>query len=135
MEDTIFAKIIRREISANIVYEDSDTLAFLDIHPNNPGHTLVIPKVYARNMFDISDESLIAVMRTVRKLAPIIFKAVKADGMTITMNNEAASGQEVFYAHIHLIPRFLNDGYKNWPQKEYAPGEAEAIAEKISAGI
>lgn len=133
MEDTIFAKIIRREISANIVYEDDDTLAFLDAHPSNPGHTLVIPKVYARNIFDISEKSLCALMSTVRKITPAISQAMNADGVHITMNNEPAAKQIIFYAHIHIVPRFVNDDYGHSPRKEYTDSEAQEIAQKIRA--
>lgn len=135
MEDTIFAKIIRREISADIVYEDDDTLAFLDAHPNNPGHTLVIPKIYSRNILSISEKSLAVLMQTVRKLAPVVVRAVNADGINIIINNESAAGQLVFHTHVHLIPRFVDDGYKGWPSKPYKDGEAQAVAQKIRAAI
>jgi histidine triad (HIT) family protein len=133
-EDTIFAKIIRREIPADIVYEDEHTLAFLDIAPNTPGHTLVVPKKYARNIFDIDDATLSAVMSTVRKIAPAVRDAVDAEGLNINSNHEAAAGQVVFHFHIHLIPRFMNDE-QNFKHKTYAPGEASAIAEKIRAQL
>lgn len=131
MEDTIFAKIIRREIPAEIVYEDDETLAFLDISPNNPGHTLVIPKVWSRNLLSISEDSWRAVMRTVHKLAPVIKEVVHADGINITMNNEPAAGQVVFHTHVHIIPRHEGDGFKHFPSKEYEPGEAADTATRI----
>lgn len=135
MEDTIFAKIIRREISANIVYEDDNTMAFLDAHPSNPGHTLVVPKTYARNIFDISNESLCTLMSTVRKITPAITRAMNADGVHITMNNEPAAKQIIFYAHVHIVPRFINDDYGHSKRKEYADGEAQEIAQKIRAAL
>ncbi len=135
MEDTIFTKIIRREAPADIVYEDDDTLAFLDIRPNHPGQTLVIPKKPFRNIFDIDDESLAAVMRTVRKLAPAIKNAVHADGVNINSNNEPAAGQVVFHYHVHIIPRYENDGFKFFPTTSYAPGEAAQVAEKIRGAL
>lgn len=135
MEDTIFGKIIRREIPAEIVYEDDQTLAFLDIAPNNPGHTLVIPKAHARNLLDITEESWLAVMRTVHLLAPVIKEAVKADGINIAMNNEAAAGQVVFHAHVHIIPRHEGDGFTHFPPGTYEPGEAEAVATRIRSAL
>jgi histidine triad (HIT) family protein len=135
MEDTIFAKIIRREIPAEIVYEDEETLAFLDIAPNNPGHTLVIPKEPSRNLLDISEASWLAVMRTVRRLAPVIKEASGAPGINIAMNNEPAANQEVFHAHVHIIPRFEGDGVLSYSKTKYAEGEAETIAEKIRAQL
>lgn len=132
MEDTIFMKIIRREIPAEIVYEDADTLAFLDIRPTNPGHTLVVPKKPFRNIFDIDDETLAAVMRTVRKVAKAVNEAVGAEGMNITTNNKAAAGQIVFHYHVHIIPRFMNDGYRLWPGKPYPTDTAaKEVADKI----
>ena len=131
MEDTVFDKIIKREIPAEIVYEDADTIAFLDIAPTNPGHTLVVPKQASRNIFDISEEDWLAVMKVVRKIAHAVKGAVDAEGVNITMNNEPAAGQEVFHSHIHIIPRFSTDGFGLWPKKEYKEGEKQEIAEKI----
>ena len=130
-EDTIFDKIIRREIPAEIVYEDADTLAFLDIHPNNTGHTLVIPKKSVRNLFEMDEQTLTAVMKTVQKVARAVKESMHADGINIAMNNDSAAGQVIFHAHIHVIPRFEGDGFKHFPTKEYAPGELEATAQKI----
>ena len=135
MEETIFSKIIRREIPAEIVYEDEEVLAFLDIAPNNPGHTLVIPKEQSRNILTISSESWSKVMEAIRILAPKIKDAVNADGINIKMNNEEASGQEVFHTHVHIIPRFKEDGLTYWPAKPYGEGELEKVAEKIRAEL
>ena len=134
MEETVFAKIIRRELPADIVYEDSDVIAFLDIKPNQKGHTLVIPKTYARNIFDIDENTWNKLTETVRKLAPIVREAVGASGVSISMNNEPAAGQIVFHAHVHIIPRFDNDhGYNGG--HTYAPGERTEVAEKIKAAL
>ncbi len=135
MEKTIFEKIIAREIPADIVYEDDDTLAFLDIAPNNPGHTLVVPKLHSRNILDISETSWLAVMKTVRLLAPIIQNAVGADGINVAMNNEAAAGQVVFHTHVHLIPRHTGDGFTHFPAGSYGEGEAAHIAQKIRTAL
>ncbi len=135
-EDTVFTKIIRREIPAHIVYEDTDTLAFLDINPNNPGHTLVIPKKPVRNIFDADDATLAALMHTIRKITPAIQDAVGADGVNINSNHGAAAGQEVFYLHFHIIPRFSTDGYKHtWGHTTYKEGEASLLAQKIAAQL
>lgn len=133
METTIFAQIIRREIPAEIIYENEATLAFLDIQPNNPGHTLVVPKDASRNIFDISEASWVEVMKTVRMLAPRIRDAVGAEGINIAMNNEQAADQAVFHSHVHIIPRYAGDGVLSFTKKSYAPGEAAAVAEKIRA--
>ncbi|MBI3572234.1 HIT family protein [Candidatus Kaiserbacteria bacterium] len=135
MEETVFHKIIRREIPAEIIYEDAETLAFLDIQPMNPGHTLVVPKKFAKSIFDIDANAFAALMRAAHKLAPVIKDAVGADGINIGMNNSPAAGQVVFYAHVHVMPRFLNDGYELWHGKNYPEGEAAKIAEKIRAKL
>lgn len=135
MEETIFDKIIRREIPAEIIYEDEETLAFLDIAPNNPGHTLVIPKTTSRNVFDITGASWAAVMETVRILAPIVRDAVGAQGVNIAMNNESAANQKVFYTHVHIIPRFAGDDVLHFTKNTYQDGEMAATAQKIRASL
>lgn len=131
MEQNPFLKIITREIPAHIVYEDDVTLAFLDIRPNNPGHTLVIPKEPYKNIFDIPEELFSHMAKTAHLLAPLIREAVAADGINIHMNNEEAAGQVVFHAHLHIIPRFENDGYTHWGHRPYKEDEAVSIATSI----
>ncbi|MES2006617.1 MAG: HIT family protein [Patescibacteria group bacterium] len=134
MEETVFSKIIRHEIPADIVYEDNDVVAFLDIRPNQPGHTLVVPKTYARNIFDINEKEWASLTETVRKVAAAVKEAMHADGINISMNNEPAAGQIVFHAHVHIIPRFEKDsGYSGG--HTYKPGEATNIANKIRAAL
>ncbi len=135
MEDTIFMKIIRREIPADIVYEDEDTLAFLDAKPVVPGHTLVVPKKYAQNIFDIDDASLAATMRAARKIAPAVRDAVGARGVHINSNHGAAAGQIIFHMHFHIIPRHDRSEFSFWPQKEYPANTAAGIAEKIRQAL
>ncbi|MCL6284352.1 HIT family protein [Ruegeria sp. 2012CJ41-6] len=103
--DNIFAKILREEIPANRVYEDAQTLAFMDIMPRADGHLLVIPKTQCRNLLDASPEQLSAVIATTQKLSQAVMKAFGADGVTIQQFNEAAGGQEVFHLHVHVLPR------------------------------
>lgn len=135
MEDTIFMKIVRKEVPADIVYEDEKTLAFLDIRPVAQGHTLVIPKEPFRNIFDIDKENLAAVMETVRKIAPSVRDAVDAKGVHINSNHEPEAGQEVLHLHFHIIPRHERGDYSFWPHQEYAKGEAAGIAEKIRSSL
>lgn len=135
-EKNIFQKIISREIPAEIVYEDDDTLAFLDIAPNNPGHTLVIPKAHYINIFDVTDEVLTRVMQTVRKIAPSVRDAVNADGVNIQSNHGEAAGQVVFHLHIHIIPRFVSDSLEfTWPKQNISAEEQARIAVAIRANI
>lgn len=135
MEKTVFAKIIDREIPADIVYEDDDTLAFLDISPNTPGHTLVIPKKPYVNVFDVDEASWLAVMRTVRKIAPAVRDAVGAKGVHINSNHGEAAGQIVFHLHMHIIPRHNRNEFEFWPSQKYAEGEAATVAEQIRSRI
>jgi histidine triad (HIT) family protein len=111
--DNIFAKILRGELPAFKVYEDDKTLSFLDIMPRCPGHTLVIPKAPARNIFDIAPEDFAAVARTTQMVSVAVKKAFTADGVTLQQANERAGGQVVFHLHMHVLPR--HDGVSLLP--------------------
>jgi histidine triad (HIT) family protein len=100
-----FAKILRGEFPSYKVYEDDHTLAFLDIMPRCPGHTLVIPKAPARNILDIDPEDFAHVARTAQKIARAGMTAFKADGVTVQQFSEPAGGQVVFHLHVHVMPR------------------------------
>ncbi len=101
----IFAKILRGELPCHKVFEDAGSLAFLDIMPRAPGHTLVIPKAPARNLFDIAPGDLAHVMAVAQKIAVAVMQVFAADGITLQQFNERAGGQVVFHLHIHIIPR------------------------------
>lgn len=103
--NNIFAKILRGEIPCFKIYEDAKTLAFLDIMPRTPGHTLIIPKAPARTLFDVTPEDFAAVAVTAQKIAKAASIAFAADGITISQFNEKAGGQEVFHLHVHVMPR------------------------------
>jgi histidine triad (HIT) family protein len=104
-----FAKILRGEFPSYKVYEDEHVLAFLDIMPRVPGHTLVIPKAPARNILDIKVEDYVHVARATHKIAAAAKKAFDADGITIQQFNEPAGGQVVFHLHVHVMPRHDNE--------------------------
>jgi len=104
--NNIFAKILRGEIPCFKVYENDHVLAFLDIMPRAPGHTLVIPKAPARNLLDITEEDFVHVARATRLIGRAAMPVFKADGMMIVQFSEPASGQEVYHLHMHVIPRF-----------------------------
>ncbi len=131
MINCIFCKIIKKEIPADIVYEDKNCLAFLDITPINPGHILLVPKKHYENLYDLPDEILKQMAPIIKKMAIAIKKAVKADGINIGMNNERPAGQLVPHAHFHIMPRFINDGLRHWPGKPYPKGKPLETAEKI----
>lgn len=133
MKDCVFCKIAKGEIPCTKIYEDKDTLAFLDINPTNKGHTLIIPKQHFKNILDVSSEAFQKVMETVRKISPAVKKGSEADGLNIGISNEKAANQAVFHLHVHIIPRFENDGLKMFHQGSYKEGEAVKIAEKIKS--
>ena len=133
--DNIFAKVLRGKIPCHKLYEDDDTLAFLDIMPRTDGHALVITKEPAPDLFGISPEGLAKIMAVVQKLAPKIKEAVGADGVLIQQFNGAAAGQTVFHLHFHIIPR--KEGVSMGPEgaKMADPGALAATAEKIREQI
>ncbi len=133
--DCIFCKIISKELSSQIVYEDDATVAFLDIHPINPGHTLVIPKVHTENLLDTSVETLHAMMTTTQKVAKGVLTATGATGFNFGVNNGSVAGQVVFHLHFHIMPRFPGDGFELWHGKSYGEGEAEMFASKIREAL
>src|SRR5471032_1811291 len=103
--NNIFAKILRGEIPCVKVYENDKTLAFMDVMPQSPGHTLIVPKEAAENILDLSAEGLAAMMATSQKIAKAVKKGLAPDGIVLTQFNGAAAGQTVFHVHFHIIPR------------------------------
>lgn len=135
MPDCIFCKIVRGELPSIKVFEDDATLALLTIEPVNAGHTLVIPKEHSANIFEATPELWSKVQETVRKIAHAVEKGTGADGVNINMNNREHAGQEVNHIHIHVIPRFKNDGLRLMPHHNRTPEEGEPIAAKIRAAL
>jgi histidine triad (HIT) family protein len=103
--NNIFAKILRGEIPCHKVYEDDKVLAFLDIMPRAPGHTLVIPKSPVRNILDVAPDDFAHVMKVAQRIAKVSVDAFGADGVTLNQYSEGAGGQVVFHLHVHVIPR------------------------------
>jgi histidine triad (HIT) family protein len=126
---TIFSKIISKEVPADIVYEDEFVLAFLDINPVQLGHTLVIPKIPSPDGLSCSVEDLARVMVVAQKISLALKEVTACDGVNFIMNNGASAGQEVFHTHLHVIPRFTDDGVFEKPlHSEYEDGEATSLA-------
>jgi histidine triad (HIT) family protein len=125
----IFAKILRGELPCHKVFEDAGSLAFLDIMPRAPGHTLVIPKAPARNLFDIAPGDLAHVMAVAQKIAVAVMQVFAADGITLQQFNERAGGQVVFHLHIHIIPR--REGVALKPPATYKE-DAAVLAEQAA---
>ncbi|MDD5110907.1 MAG: HIT family protein [Patescibacteria group bacterium] len=133
--DCIFCKIIARKIPSDIVYEDDDVLAILDIAPINPGHTLVIPKRHVRDLLDVSPEAAAKVISVAQRIAPALLKVTGAPAFNCSINNGPASGQVVMHLHVHVIPRHPSDGLISWVHGKYEPGESAALAQRIVAAM
>ena len=105
-DGNIFARILRGEIQAHKVYEDADTIAFMDVMPQSSGHLLVVPKAPSRNLLDADPATLAPLLKVVQTLARAAKEAFAADGIQIAQFNEAPAGQTVFHLHVHVIPRY-----------------------------
>ncbi len=110
MEDCVFCRIVRGEISAEKLVETKSALAFLDIRPKSLGHSLVIPKSHVVKLADLDDESTVDVFTVTRDLVRTLNGALKPDAFTIGINDGRAAGQEVAHLHVNIIPRFRGDG-------------------------
>jgi len=126
----IFCKIVKGELPAYKVYEDDKVMAFLDIKPVNPGHTLVVPKEHYSNLENMPEETLVNVIKTVKKIGNSI-KNNLALGYNVNLNNDPVAGQEVPHTHFHVILRNPEDHLRLWPQREYKDGEPEKILKMI----
>ncbi|MBI4588147.1 MAG: HIT family protein [Candidatus Rokubacteria bacterium] len=125
MLDCVFCKIRDGQIPSFKIYEDSKTLAFMDINPLNPGHCLVVTKNHAATIFEADVLDLQAAIATAKKVATAVKGAVQADGVNILQANGAAAFQSVSHFHFHVIPRFNNDG-KGFDWK-LVPGDKQQI--------
>jgi len=131
MDDCIFCKIVKGEIPAEKIYEDELILAFLDINPVNYGHVLVIPKEHYQWFYDVPDDVLSHLMIKSKKLIVAIKETLKADYVAL-----AVVGIDVPHFHLHLIPRWLDDGLANfWPTKKYEQNQKKEYAEKIKMSL
>jgi histidine triad (HIT) family protein len=134
--DNIFAKIVRGEVPCHRVFEDGDTLAFMDLFPQSPGHALVIHKrAMARNLFDVDLADLAPVMATVQKVGRAMVRALKPDGVAVMQFNGAASGQTIFHLHVHLVPRWQGQPLGLHAQKMADAAQLAEQARAIAAAI
>jgi len=131
----IFAKILRGEIPSHRVYEDDAVVAFMDVMPQGPGHTLVVPKAPSRNLLDANPSTFGPLFAVVQKVALAVKKALDADGVTILQFNEPASGQTVYHLHVHVIPRFDGIPLKPHSGTMEKPEVLAGNAEKIRAAL
>jgi histidine triad (HIT) family protein len=134
-QNNIFAKILRGEIPCHKVYEDDKTLAFLDIMPRAPGHTLVIPKAPARNILDVAPDDLAQVIKVAQRIAQVSVRVFGADGVTLQQFSESAGGQVVFHLHVHVIPRKDGVALKPPASVKEAPDVLKEQAAKLAAAL
>jgi len=133
--DNIFAKILRGEAPSVRVYEDDSVLAFMDVMPRTPGHTLVIPKAPARNILDISPADLARLVPAVQRISIAAKNALEAEGVSVMQFNEHAGGQVVFHLHFHVLPRWEGVALKPPGGPMANAAELQPIADKIKAAL
>jgi histidine triad (HIT) family protein len=136
MADCVFCKIVAGEIPCTKVFEDGLCLAFMDIGPISPGHTLLVPKAHYETIHQMPADEAAHLARHIPVLAAAVQKAVSAEGINVLQNNGPCSGQEVLHVHVHLIPRWPEDGLGfRWPAREADPEvlkqQAEAIRQRL----
>ena len=136
MANCVFCRIMAKQIPASVVHEDEHTLAFMDLGQVNPGHVLVAAKAHAENVYALDDVQAAAVFLSVAKVARAVRAAFSPPGLSIYQANGTPAGQTVFHFHIHLVPRYENDGMNlTWPVKNPPRDQLEANAAKIRAQL
>lgn len=138
--DCIFCRIVRREAPASFVYEDETVVAFVDTTPINPGHCLVVPKRHAGYLSDLDPEDGASIFKAAQKVSKGLSESgLRCDGVNFHLADGAAAGQEVFHVHLHVIPRWRDDGagYRRPPGYGAHPprSELDVVAQRIKAGI
>lgn len=134
-DDNIFAKILRGEADAYRVYEDDNALAFLDLMPQSDGHTLVLPKAPAENLFDLEPSMAGALFQSTQIVAQAVRAAFKPDGIIVTQFNGSAAGQSVFHIHMHIIPRYTGTDLRRHGRGMADTATLEDHAERIRAAL
>ncbi len=135
MRDCIFCRIVAGKQACVKVLETDGVLAFLDIAPVHYGHTLVIPKEHHQTLLDLPDALWLEMGQACRRVARALQQALFARGFNVGMNNFDAAGQVVHHAHLHVIPRFLSDGLRFFPQGEYLPGDMEKVGRQLREAV
>lgn len=134
-EDCIFCKIANGEIPSKTLYEDEAFRVILDLGPATKGHALILPKNHFDNLYELPDETGAGVMRLARKMATVMTEKLACDGFNLVQNNGESAGQTVFHFHMHLIPRYKEDGQKikiGWEPGKPSQEELEEIRKMIT---
>lgn len=132
MEPTVFTRIVRGEIPAARVYEDEHTIAFMDAGQVNPGHVIVATKKQIETILELDDALAAALFTTAARVARALDAAFKPEGITVLQANKPAGWQTVPHVHLHVLPRYANDGVElAWPRKNPPLDELRALAARI----
>lgn len=136
MDNCVFCRIVRGEIPATVVLEDEQTLVFMDIGSVNPGHVLVAAKPHVENLQGMDEALAGAMFRSAARAAKAIERVYQPAGISVYQANGAAAGQTVFHAHIHVLPRWENDGLTfTWPVKNPSRDELELVAVRLRGAL
>ena len=133
-DNCIFCKLANKEIPTNIIYEDDRFTVILDASPATQGHALILPKNHAANIYELPDEDAAAVFVLAKKLATKMTEILHCEGFNIVQNNGEIAGQTVFHFHMHLIPRYSNDGNEEkltWNHADFSEKEIAEIAKEL----
>ncbi len=131
----VFCGIVAGDEPAEVVFDDSAVLAFLDRRPVFPGHVLIVPRAHVETLTDLPVDQVAPLFQRVQLITAAVESALAADGSFVAMNNRVS--QSVPHLHVHVVPRRRGDGLRGffWPRRKYAAGEAEAVAEQIRAAL
>jgi len=133
-DDCIFCKIANGEIPSKSIYSDDEFNVILDLGPATKGHALILPKSHYANLYELPDDIASKVMILAKRLASKMTERLSADGFNIVQNNGEVAGQTVFHYHLHLIPRYENDGQKiGWTPGQPSQEELDIIKDTINS--
>lgn len=132
-EDCIFCKIAAGEIPSKTLYEDGQFRVILDLGPATRGHALILPKEHAANLYELPEETAAEAMKLAKRMAVLLRDKLLCDGLNLIQNNGEVAGQTVSHFHLHLIPRYQEDGQKiNWVPSSPTQEELETVRKEIA---
>lgn len=136
MSECVFCRIVARQIPASVVDEDEHALAFMDLGQVNPGHVLVVAKPHSENLFGLEAAQAAGIARATLRVAHAIWSAFAPQGLSVYQANGKAAGQTVFHYHVHLVPRYENDGMAlTWPVKNPPREKLEDYAGRLRSAL
>jgi histidine triad (HIT) family protein len=133
--DCIFCKIVNEEVPSYKVYENDNVVAFFDILPVSPGHTIVVPRKHVPDLEELPDADFCSLVEALKKVGRAMLDGLGVKGYSVYLDNKSAANQHVPHVHFHVVPRAEGDGLGRWPQSGYADGEAEKYLKKMKKEI